>query len=496
MLTRIFCAVVAFTLLTCPATEVYAKKKKKQERPDLEAVFSESTTEFLLAQLKKDKDREAVEAAWSALLREHSQLAQRYNSGSLYENPNLQAFVNNLGQSLIPEEADEESLITFKIVNDPVPEVYALATGTVFVTTGLISLVENESQLAFILAHEAGHVLANHHLAEIVDDTVRQRKAKNTGMFLGALGAAAGAVAGSNSSDYGGMESAVMGAAMLGGGGQTVASFALGRGRVKYHREIEVDADRIGMEIAFRQSYDIRDAEALIVEMSRISRHSSPEVGLSFAADTKMLDARLESIGAHLAGDFEEAIDNRLAGEGFRLASPRFNQLMSELKRDNGLMALQSDLFAIAKANLESAEEIRTDDPLTMYGLGLLYRAIGRTQEDRYKAVNYFKRAIQFDHGRSRFPRAHLEYAVELINMEDPSVNREIQHHLKTYVSLYQRKSRGALPPEMTFVYDYLDLAGDREWIALPVLNVNSNFPYVYTGDERLDEMRSTSLVK
>jgi hypothetical protein len=160
---------------------------------------------------------------------------------------------------------------------------------------------------------------------------------------------------------------------------------------------------------------------------------------------------------------------------------------MAELKRDNGLLALERDLFVIARANLEEAASVRTDDPLTMYGLGVLYRTVGRTDEDVARAASYLKSAMEFDEIRHRFPETYLQYAVELLSRQDPQRYPEIQKALKTYVVLYQRQEGGTLPPEMPFVYDYLDLTGDRSWVAYKVNNVSSNAPYQLTGDAKID---------
>jgi hypothetical protein len=160
---------------------------------------------------------------------------------------------------------------------------------------------------------------------------------------------------------------------------------------------------------------------------------------------------------------------------------------MAELKRDNGLLALERDLFIIARANLEEAAAVRTDDPLTMYGLGVLYRTVGRTNEDVARAAGYLKSAMEFDEVRHRFPEAYLQYAVELLSREDPQRYPEIQKALRGYVVLYQRNSGGSLPREMRFVYDYLDLTGDRSWIAFKVNNVSSERPYQLTGDPKID---------
>jgi hypothetical protein len=177
-----------------------------------------------------------------------------------------------------------------------------------------------------------------------------------------------------------------------------------------------------------------------------------------------------------------------LAGDGFRMSSPRYSQLMAELKRDNGLLALDRDLFAIARANLEEAAAVRTDDPLTMYGLGLLYRTVGRTKEDAARAAGYLKSAMEFDEIRHRFPEAHLEYAVELLSREDPRLYPEIQKALKSYVALHQHKMGGGLPREMPFVYDYLDLTGDHNWIAYNVNNVSCEAPYQLAENPQVDK--------
>lgn len=70
---------------------------------------------------------------------------------------------------------------------------------------------------------------------------------------------------------------------------------------------------------------------------------------------------------------------------------------------------------------------------------------------------------------------------------EDPQRYPEIQKALRSYVVLYQRRAGGTLPREMRFIYDCLDLTGDRSWIAYTVNNVSSERPYQLTGDAKID---------
>jgi hypothetical protein len=223
-----------------------------------------------------------------------------------------------------------------------------------------------------------------------------------------------------------------------------------------------------------------------MAKVSDIVQRSGAAAKLAFG-DSGDLSQRSGKVKELLGGPYQPVVARILDGDGFRMSSPRYSQLMSELKRDNGLLALEKDLFVIARTNLEEAAAVRTDDPLTMYGLGVLYRTVGRTDEDVARASSYLKSAIKYDEVRHRFPEAYLQYAVELLSREDPQRYPEIQKVLKNYVVLYQRKSGGSLPREMPFVYDYLDLTGDRNWIAYSVNNVSSEAPYQLTGDEKID---------
>src|SRR5258706_9740307 len=73
------------------------------------------------------------------------------------------SYLQRVGESLLPSDRNLEHVIwKFRALRDPVPNAFALPNGSVYVNTGLIALLENESQLAAILAHEITHVLNRH----------------------------------------------------------------------------------------------------------------------------------------------------------------------------------------------------------------------------------------------------------------------------------------------------------------------------------------------
>lgn len=424
----------------------------------------------------KGEMQEKVKDRWAQLVMEDSQTALGRNRGALYPNPSLQAYVNRLGQSLIPKEASENIFVSFKIVEDPLPYADTLATGTVYLSTGMISLLDNESQLAFLLMHEAGHVMLSHHLNQIIEEEKAEKRANRIKLIGAVAGAVAGGIVGGSNKD------AAVGSLV----GLVGADIAIAFRAHRFMREIQLESDQFATQVLLQHGFDAREAPTLMAKVGEIVRRSGAAVELAFgnAGDLPHRSAKVQEL---LGGSYQPVVARILSGDGFRMSSPRYSQLMAELKRDNGLLALERDLFIIARANLEEAAAVRTDDPLTMYGLGMLYRTVGRSDEDVARAAGYLKSAMEYDEIRHRFPEAYLQYAVELLSREDPQRYPEIQKALRSYVVLYQRNWGGRLPREMQFVYDYLDLTGDRGWIAYNVNNVSSEPPYQLTGDAKID---------
>src|SRR5215213_6396569 len=167
-----FTLAIASLLLLAPATA----HGQASGTLDLGSLLRTRDPATMVGSLKEGM-QETVKDRWTQLVMEDSQTALGRNGGALYPNPSLQAYVNRLGQSLIPKEASENVFVSFKIVEDPLPYADTLATGTVYLSTGMISLLDNESQLAFLLMHEAGHVMLSHHLNQIIEEEKAEKRA-------------------------------------------------------------------------------------------------------------------------------------------------------------------------------------------------------------------------------------------------------------------------------------------------------------------------------
>jgi predicted Zn-dependent protease len=82
--------------------------------------------------------------------------------GGPYQDPELQRYIDSLGQ-LLSRASDRPQLqYTFTVLNTPVVNAFATPGGYIYITRGLLALANTEAEVAGVLAHEIGHVAARH----------------------------------------------------------------------------------------------------------------------------------------------------------------------------------------------------------------------------------------------------------------------------------------------------------------------------------------------
>lgn len=89
---------------------------------------------------------------------------QFFRRGILFNDPELQDLLNRVAGAVVPIVADKFIDYRVHLIRDPSPRAFSLADGQIYVHTGLLARLENEAQLAAVLAHEAHHVAAHHHI--------------------------------------------------------------------------------------------------------------------------------------------------------------------------------------------------------------------------------------------------------------------------------------------------------------------------------------------
>lgn len=444
-----------------------------------EVTFSDDEKNKMEELAQRPEVKMIIEAVYQETRAEDTERAYRYNLWKhcfFYNNPMLQDYVNRVGQSLVPHGSTQ--FYAFRIVNLPGPDAWALSTGSIYVTTGLMSMLDNEAQLSYVLAHEIGHVEHTHAYAKargrVLEDLLEVEKEKSVrkkGLILGAVAAGLGSAIGGAKGGGGG---ALVGAS-LGFGGAALVTSLVERLRVPkftdYGSTQEADADEFAAHTVLEHNFDVREAPKVFLSMEN-SIHRDDRVGMGFHYGVvNNLVERRQHIQNLLTGALKADLDKRSAS-GLQTSSPDFGLLMSAVKRDNGVLAFEYDLFDEARQNLEEAVAVRSTDPQSHYWLGLVYKQTARTSDEEQKAMDHLVQAIRLDDGRFAYDRPHLERALALLKQNDPSVLAEAQQEVKTYIELHMLNHGGQVPGNMNILYDYLSLSGDDKWSAPPVTNV------------------------
>lgn len=173
----------------------------------------------------------------------------------IYENEELSNYVSDLGQALLEvshlrrEDTPEkfrDTEFTFRVLNSPVVNAFALPGGYIYVTRGLLAHLDNEAQLAVVLGHEIAHVAARH---------ASQRAATQQ---FGQLAIIGGAILG-ESLGYDG-------ASILQLSSQTAQLLFL-----KYGRDAERESDELGVEYSAMKSYMAAEGAEFFASLKRIS---------------------------------------------------------------------------------------------------------------------------------------------------------------------------------------------------------------------------------
>ncbi len=169
------------------------------------------------------------------------------------QNAYVTCVVNALVRQLPPEQrsvAWETAVFT-----DKEPNAFALPGGKVGVNTGIFTVARNQDQLAAVLGHEIGHVIARHH-----EERITRQMGAQAG--LGVLGALAGA-------RYG--DGAASTVNQL-GGMTAQAAFLLPGSRTQ-----ESEADVVGQRLMAQAGFDPRQAVGLWQNMMAASGGRSPQ---------------------------------------------------------------------------------------------------------------------------------------------------------------------------------------------------------------------------
>jgi predicted Zn-dependent protease len=269
-------------------------------------------------------------------------------------------YVNRVGQSIIPHVGPTNFPYDFNVVDEPSLNAFAIPGGHIFINRGLIELMDSEAELAGVLSHEIAHVQGRH---------IATRMQKMQKISIAAMAAA------------------VLGV-LAGGGAATSAIIASSQAAglsmmLKYSREDEEEADRLGLLYMEKAGYDTAAMVSVFKKMLT-KQWLSPSSIPAYLTTHPALDERIvymeNAIKAHQAADSANKDQKR--------------QIEFEEMKIRLITLYNEPSLALTK--LERLTGPKSEQTLH-YGRGLILMRMDRPRE----AIEEFKKAAELNPGNA-----------------------------------------------------------------------------------------------
>jgi len=200
--------------------------------------------------------------------------------GGVSRNAQAVALVQRVGEGLVRQSVAAKSpyRFSFHVLADPkTVNAFALPGGPVFITEGLLRLLKSEAELAGVLGHEIGHVIARHSSEHLAKQQLTQ---------------------------------GLLGALVVGSGDYTTAQIGQVVGNMinmSYGRDDELEADALGIRIMTEGGYDPRGMIRVMEVLARASGGSrQPEFFSTHPAPENRAERIKQAIAKQYPGGVPE----------------------------------------------------------------------------------------------------------------------------------------------------------------------------------------------
>ena len=215
----------------------------------------------------------------------HQEILQ---SMGAYDDPELQAYVDRIGQRLAQASERPDLPWTFTVIDDPSVNAFALPGGFIYLTRGILGYMRSEAEMASVLGHEIGHVTARHSVERI-------SKAQ-----LANIGLVAGMILSPEMRSYGDLAQTGLGVLFL-----------------KFSRDDERQADDLGFRYLNQAGYEPREMVEMFRVLDRVSEGSGagrlPDWLATHPSPTNRIDRLQQAIAAAPA----EVLGDRIERDPF-----------------------------------------------------------------------------------------------------------------------------------------------------------------------------------
>jgi len=301
-------------------------------------------------------------------------------SGLIYRDNQLEDYLNQVARKLQPPEILEHIPFRIMVIKSPYLNAFAFPNGVIYIHTGILARMDNEAQLAALLGHEMTHCTHRHALK-----TLRHFKDKSD-FLVGVQGSLI---------QFRGIGKLVN---QLGSLGSKAAVSG-------YRRDLETEADLVGLQLMAKAGYDPNEALRLFEHLKRELEEEKMQEPFFFGCHPR-LQERVENCEKFLNTRYQQE-ETGIKNTGV------FSAKLHKVILDNAWLDLKAGRFHSAQRGAEKYLKIEPNNAEVYYLLGEVFRQRAKAGE-MHKAKAYYEKAISLD---PFYPEPHK--AIGLIYYKD-----------------------------------------------------------------------------
>jgi predicted Zn-dependent protease len=262
----------------------------------------------------------------------------------------MDAYLNRVGTAVVADKKLENVTWKFRALRDPVPNAFALPNGSIYINTGLLALLDDENQLAAVIAHEITHVSGRH-------TYLRNRSLRKKMLAINIINTV-------------GTWSPVGGAAGLAINLiATISPFMLAISVLGYSREQEKEADLEGLKSATAAGFA---PEGMPNSFKAMQRDIEGEQINSFYSDHPKLQERVNYTSNSISADAR-----KLSEDEAKTAKTDYLAVMEIVDRHNVDLAINEGRFRSAVYVSQKLVTLHPDSSENNFYLAESYRTLG-----------------------------------------------------------------------------------------------------------------------
>lgn len=346
----------------------------------------------------KESDEERL---WKRCIEEQEVIAR---SGSIYDDINLNVYLNGLITKILPDDIKTASVnVKVFVIKDPEINACMFPNGVMYVHTGLLVNIDNEAQLIFILGHELVHFINRHSLKQF-------RNTINKSAFFATLSMVATSTSGLTGSptDFSSL------------GMYNLISSVNG-----YSREQEYEADKGGFEALLKCNYPIAESINVIEIFEKEYKEDKDRKKIPYV----FLDHPTNQARIKYLKKLNKSYENEMHDKGRLTEEEIYNKNICVLLLDNASLDIKASRFNSANRAIDRYLRLYPSDSKAYYLLGELFSDRNKN-DDQKKAIENYKKSIELN---NNFPLPYRDLGLIYYKQQ---LFDEARNEFETYLAL------------------------------------------------------------